>query len=185
MLLCTRRSAESLSGVYASDGPRRTQSRSPCSSPCSPARRPCSSRLVLPGSVSDDSNDSDDSDEEDEDDEDEDDGDEIVIHETEDPLNKTSKKITANMVIEAMKKKGYNETDFITLIMIESARTKFKKETIKRSNDMTDYLYKILDNEISLDYRDSRTYASVVNGLQQTHPRGKGPTPIKIELVVD
>ena len=106
-----------------------------------------------------------------------------MIHETEDPVDNKNPKITANMVTEALKKKGYTEQDFITLIMLESARTKFKKETIDRSNDMMNYLCQILDNEISVDYRDSRTYASVVYGLPKTQPRGKGPCPIEIELL--
>lgn len=105
--------------------------------------------------------------------------DSIIVHETEEPEDVVdSKKITINMVLESMKKKGYNEKDFMTLIMIESARSRFKKETIDRNNNMLEYLYKILDSEVHVDYRDSRTYASVVNGVPKTEPRGRGPSSI-------
>ena len=139
-------------------------------------------RKELLEDLEEDSDDEYSDDEEDDSASDSDDEDGIRIHETEEPSdNKDANKITINMVFEAMKKKGYNEKDFMTLIIIESANERsklFKKDTIDRSNDMLDYLYKILDNEIHVDYRDSRTYASVVNGVPKTNPRGRGPISI-------
>ena len=39
-------------------------------------------------------------------------------------------------------------------------------------------IYSIINKEVAVDYRDSRTYANVILGVSKTDETGEGPKPI-------
>jgi uncharacterized protein (UPF0297 family) len=118
----------------------------------------------------------DEEDEEDEDDEDsdgeyEDDDDSsydtISINTTIEESDETNpEKLRIKQIYEAIKKKGYNELDFISFLLIDNfpGEIKQKKDVFLRCIKMMQEIDKICDREIAVDYRDNRTYATVVQG---------------------
>ena len=121
----------------------------------------------------DDENDDDEENEDDDDEDDEDDDDE-------DQETSSRQQITIFQIQETLKKKGFNEKDFISLILIEYFDIKSKRENIKRCENMLEIIRQVCDNEIDVDYRDSRTYASVVLGVPRTDEQGRGPRVVDI-----
>jgi uncharacterized protein (UPF0297 family) len=73
-------------------------------------------------------------------------------------------KLRIRQIHEAIKKKGYTEIDFISFLLIDNfpAEIKQKKDVFWRCINMMQEIDKICEREIAVDYRDERTYASVV-----------------------
>ena len=116
----------------------------------------------------DDSNNDDDSDEDDDDDAEDD---------TQEP-NRIKKKLSIDQVHEVLKKKGFNEKEFISVIIDNfgfDGKVKIQKETIKRFESFFHIIEDICDGDIEVDHRDSRTYASVLLGAPRTEEPGRGP----------
>jgi hypothetical protein len=98
----------------------------------------------------------------------------------------TENKITVKQITEALKRRGYNEVDFITVILEDlyhCNRIQFPQGPTleERSNNLIYTIDSILDGEISVDHRDSRTYASVLLGEKKNDEAGAGPKPIVIK----
>ena len=73
-------------------------------------------------------------------------------------------KLRIQQIYDAIKKKGYNELDFISFLLIDNFpyEIKQKKEVFWRCIKMMQDIDKICEREIAVDYRDERTYAAVV-----------------------
>lgn len=83
---------------------------------------------------------------------------------TEEADENNPKKLHIQQIYEAIKKKGYNELDFISFLMIDNFpnEIKQKKDVFLRCIAMMKEIDKICEREIAVDYRDARTYATVV-----------------------
>ena len=75
-------------------------------------------------------------------------------------------KLRIKQIYDAIKKKGYNELDFISFLLIDNfpAEIKQKKNVFWRCIEMMKEIDKMCEREIAVDYRDTRSYASVVRG---------------------
>jgi hypothetical protein len=125
----------------------------------------------------------DDYDSDEEDDEDEEDEDDEEDEEDEQENNENQhKKLTIQQVHEAIKKQGFNENDLISFILSDyfDLEVKTKKEVMKRSKKLMKTIEKICDRDIEVDHRDTRTYASVVLGIQATEEPGRGPSIVHL-----
>ena len=73
-------------------------------------------------------------------------------------------KLRIQQIHEAIKKKGYTELDFISFLLIDNfpGQIKQKKDVFWRCIKMMQEIDKICDRDIAVDYRDERTYATVV-----------------------
>jgi len=73
-------------------------------------------------------------------------------------------KLHIQQIYDAIKKKGYNELDFLSFLMIDNFpnEIKKKKDVFWRCIAMMQEIDKMCEREIAVDYRDSRTYATVV-----------------------
>ena len=81
-------------------------------------------------------------------------------------------KLHIKQIYDAIKKKGYNELDFLSFLMIDNfpAEIKQKKDVFLRCIGMMQEIDKMCEREIAVDYRDTRTYATVVQeGLTLTN----------------
>lgn len=80
------------------------------------------------------------------------------------------KKLRVQQICDAIKKKGYTELDFISFLLIDNfpGQIKRKKGVFWRCINMMQEIDKICEREIAVDYRDDRTYATVVcQGLKE------------------
>jgi len=90
-------------------------------------------------------------------------------------------KLWVRQVHEALKKKGYTETDFISFILSDyyDRKVVISKELEDRTQEMIETIDKIcFSKEIEVDYRDSRSYASVLQGMTKNEEPGLGPRPV-------
>jgi len=73
-------------------------------------------------------------------------------------------KLRIQQVYEAIKKKGYTELDFISFLMIDNFpnEIKKKKDVFCRCIAMMQEIDNMCEREIAVDYRDTRTYAMVL-----------------------
>jgi uncharacterized protein (UPF0297 family) len=73
-------------------------------------------------------------------------------------------KLRIQQVYDAIKKKGYTELDFISFLMIDNFpnEIKKKKDVFWRCIAMMQEIDNICEREIAVDYRDTRTYATVL-----------------------
>ena len=79
-------------------------------------------------------------------------------------------KLRIQQIYEAIKKKGYTELDFISFLLIDNfpGQIKQKKDVFWRCIKMMQEIDKICDRDIAVDYRDNRSYATVVcQGLRE------------------
>ena len=85
-------------------------------------------------------------------------------------------------IYAVIKKKGYTETDLMnSIILSHYHNTKLipmGDEMWNKHENLFDLLTFIANKEISVDYRDSRTYARVIKGETRTDVPGKGPEPV-------
>lgn len=81
-----------------------------------------------------------------------------------------------------IKKKGFTETDLMnSIILSHYHNTKLipmEDEMWDKHEKLFELLTSIANKEISVDYRDSRTYANVIQGQARTNVTGKGPDPV-------
>ena len=86
-------------------------------------------------------------------------------------------RFTLKQIHEVLKKRGFGEEDLLAIILQNSEVDLIATtEAIeKKSEDLLDILYDIYDSAISVDYRDSRTYAQVLQGNKRTDEAGAGP----------
>ena len=117
-------------------------------------------------------------DEEDLEDEDEDEYEEDDNSQNE--QSQSAKKLTIVQIHNAIKKQGYSEKDLISFILAD-----YFEESIEINEEIQDKSTKLLGlleslclKEIAVDYRDSRTYANVLQGIPMTEEPGEGPRPI-------
>jgi len=83
--------------------------------------------------------------------------------------------ITANQVLHGLKKKGITELDLINYMLeniINSDTPSSKLQLIE------DLLHDVANNNFSVDYRDSRTYAAVLRGIGANEAAGLGPNVV-------
>jgi len=95
--------------------------------------------------------------------------------------NRDKQKLCIRQVKEALKKKGYTETDFISFILSDyyDRKVNISQEIEDRTQEMIETIDKIcFHNEIEVDYRDSRSYSSVLQGIKRNEEPGLGPTPV-------
>ena len=73
-------------------------------------------------------------------------------------------KLRIQQIYDAIKKKGYNELDFISFLLIDNFpnEIKKKKDVFLRCITMMQEIDKMCEREIAVDYRDIRSYATVV-----------------------
>jgi len=111
----------------------------------------------------------------------EDDNDE-EYEEDEEEEEQDKRKITIRQAHEALKKKGYTETDFISFIISDyfDFKVKVSQEVETRSEQLIVLLEKICYEQIAVDHRDNRSYASVLQGATRTEEPGAGPIPVQI-----
>jgi len=97
--------------------------------------------------------------------------------EDEETDNEDKPRFTLKQIHEVLKKRGFGEEDLLAIILQNSDIDLVgNSEAIeKKSEDLLDVLYDIYDNAISVDYRDSRTYAQVLLGSKKTEEAGSGP----------
>lgn len=96
-------------------------------------------------------------------------------------------RFTVKQIHEVLKKRGFKEEDLLAIILQNSDVGLIETtETIEnKSDDLLDILYQIYDNVISVDYRDSRSYAEVLLGNKRTEEIGAGPkTTMKEEKIM-
>jgi len=124
----------------------------------------------------------DDSNNDDEEDDD-DDGDDSDDEDDNQEPNRRKKKLSISQVYETLKKKGFNEKEFISLIIDHFCfddKIKIQKETIKRCESLFHTIEDICAGDIEVDHRDSRTYASVLLGMPRTEEPGRGPRVVEL-----
>ena len=83
---------------------------------------------------------------------------------TEEEDERNPAKLHIKQIYEAIKKKGYNELDFISFLLIDNfpAEIKQKKDVFLRCIGMMQEIDKMCERDIAVDYRDSRSYAAVL-----------------------
>ena len=84
------------------------------------------------------------------------------------------RKLNIRQVHEALKKQGYNETDFISFIISDYYDYKVKVDQAieTRSESLIAMLEQICYGQVAVDYRDTRSYASVLQGIARTEEPG-------------
>jgi len=92
----------------------------------------------------------------------------------------STKKLTILQIHNAIKKQGYSEKDLISFILADyfDESVEINEATQDKSNKLLGLLESLCLKEIAVDYRDSRTYASVLQGSPLTEEPGEGPRPI-------
>ena len=102
-----------------------------------------------------------------------------VNTETEEADETDPAKLQIKQIYEAIKKKGYTELDFISFLLIDNfpSQIKKKKEVFWRCIGMMQEIDKICDREVAVDYRDTRTYANVVQQQEQQQEEVLNPEP--------
>ena len=91
---------------------------------------------------------------------------------TEEEDEKNPAKLHIKQIYDAIKKRGYNELDFISFLLIDNfpAEIKQKKDVFLRCIGMMQEIDKMCERDIAVDYRDARTYAAVLQqGLTSTN----------------
>lgn len=96
-------------------------------------------------------------------------------------------KVTITQIMVELKKKNINERQIIaTLLKTIMERSCLDENVEYKPEDMNEY-YRILNHlddivfgEVTLDQRDSRTYADVLNGKEAETERGIGPNIISL-----
>lgn len=112
--------------------------------------------------------------------EDESDDDEVEVEgegeEEEEPVSA----LTLNQILNVIKKHKYTEKDLLNSILMHVyyEDDEVNDEMLTKNDNLTDLLFSIFNKEVAVDYRDSRTYASVILGLPKTDEIGEGPKPI-------
>ena len=85
-------------------------------------------------------------------------------------------KLTVRQVHEAIKKQGYTEADLISFILYYyDNQVNIKEEVEEKSDKLIVLLDKICYKQIAVDYRDNRSYANVLSGVERTEEPGSGP----------
>lgn len=107
---------------------------------------------------------------------------ETEVSGSEDEEDQDNRKLTIRQVHEALKKKGYNETDFISFIVSDYYDYKVKVDEASeiRSEALLVMIEQLCYGEVPVDYRDTRSYASVLQGISRTEEPGLGPSPVEI-----
>jgi hypothetical protein len=113
-------------------------------------------------------------------DEDIDDEDEDEYEENSQDEEPSTKKLTIVQIHNAIKKQGYSEKDLISFILADyfEDNVEINESTQDKSSKLLGLLESLCLKEIAVDYRDSRTYASVLLGIVKTEEPGEGPRPI-------
>jgi hypothetical protein len=88
--------------------------------------------------------------------------------------------ITLNQIIHALKKQGFSDKDLLNSILMNVwfEDDEVSDEDVVRNGNLIDMIYSIINKEVAVDYRDSRTYANVLLGISKTDETGEGPKPI-------
>uniref|UniRef100_A0A6C0E0M1 RING-type domain-containing protein n=1 Tax=viral metagenome TaxID=1070528 RepID=A0A6C0E0M1_9ZZZZ len=92
------------------------------------------------------------------------------------------RKLNIRQVHEALKKQGYNETDFVSFIVSDyfDYKVRINQAIEDRSEALLIMIEKICYGQVTVDYRDTRSYASVLQGVTRTEEPGVGPCPVEI-----
>lgn len=100
----------------------------------------------------------------------------------EDAENQDRRKLKIRQVHEALKKQGYNETDFISFIISDYYDYKVKVDQAieTRSEALLAMIEQICYGQVAVDHRDNRSYANVLQGASRTEEPGVGPSPVQI-----
>jgi hypothetical protein len=89
---------------------------------------------------------------------------------------------TKEQIYAVIKKKGYNESDFMNSIILShhqnTSLIPMEEDMWVKHEKLFELLTSILIKEIAVDYRDSRTYASVIQGSKKVDKVGEGPKSI-------
>jgi uncharacterized Zn finger protein (UPF0148 family) len=114
---------------------------------------------------------------EEEDDEEESNEESIAETETE---TESGSYLTINQLECAIKKHSFTEKDLLNCILIQefNGRINISQTMIDRYNKFYSLLDSIYNNEIAVDYRDTRSYLSVLLGVERTDEPGEGPRSI-------
>jgi hypothetical protein len=88
--------------------------------------------------------------------------------------------ISLNQITHALKKKGFSDKDLLNSILMNVwfEDDEVSDEDVVRNGNLIDMIYSIINKEVAVDYRDSRTYANVLLGISKTDETGEGPKPI-------
>jgi len=115
-----------------------------------------------------------------EEEEEEEDDYEYEEEESEESEDEDKRKLSIRQLHEALKKQGYSETDFISFIISDyfDYNVKVGQVVEDRSEKMMLIMENICFGIISVDYRDNRSYASVLQGVTRSEDPGLGPAPI-------
>ena len=83
---------------------------------------------------------------------------------TEEADESNPEKLRIQQIYDAIKKRGYTELDFISFLLIDNfpGEIKQKKDVFNRCIKMMQEIDQMCEREIAVDYRDSRTYATVL-----------------------
>ena len=77
-------------------------------------------------------------------------------------------KFTINQIYDSLKKRGFTEIDFLALILEQCPEVKNTEEIEEKRTKLLDCIESIIDGEIQVDHRDSRSYAEVVSATITT-----------------
>ena len=97
-----------------------------------------------------------------------------------DALSENQPSLTFNQIECAIKKHCFTEKDLLNCILIQefSDRINISQTMLDKYNKFYSLLDSIYNNEIAVDYRDSRSYLSVLLGIERTEEPGEGPRSI-------
>lgn len=106
---------------------------------------------------------------------------------TDDESETQEPKVTITQIMVELKKKNINERQLIITLLGTILKRPYLDERIEyKPEDISEY-YKILNHlddivfgEVTLDQRDSRTYADVLNGKKAETERGIGPSIVSL-----
>lgn len=88
--------------------------------------------------------------------------------------------ISLNQITNALKKQGFNDKDLLNSILMNVwfEDNEISDDDVVRNGNLIDMIYSIINKEVAVDYRDSRTYANVLLGISKSDEPGEGPKPI-------
>ena len=93
------------------------------------------------------------------------------------------KGISVFQYTEALKRKGFTEYDFVKILLRQNVIDLSDKD--KKGIELVDTISSIYSGEVSVDYRDKRTYLDVILGKDKIGETGVGPESIYLESKLD
>lgn len=93
---------------------------------------------------------------------------------------------TKEQIYGVIKKKGYTQSDLMNSIILSHSHNTLlipmEQDMWDKHEKLFELLTCIICKEIAVDYRDSRTYASVLKGESKVDKVGEGPKPISLNI---